>query len=439
MHLTITLIAIIFYFDALNCTPTSKKAPNGHLTSNREDPFKKKALLHGRYEATGEIIGSGGYGAVMKALDRWADPNSHREVAIKIMSSSKNYQMPETLYRYVEQRYHEQEQQQHVEPPEMMMAQPVFNQTTNQFFYMMHRMNKPAKKSHRQLVNEIGPTGVSPAQIQREVDNMQKAQICQQTLRLYETFTETNGTSIFMVMPLMQSSLSDLIHSQQISALSSSLRLKHIRTIARHIFEAAACLHANEIIHNDLKPQNILISSPPQQPFGKIQYDVKLTDFGLSIASPADRKQFSRVTEFYEAPEITLGLSPSAKSDVWSIGVTLAELVTGKLLFPATNADQEYRLYLMAKFWHFREEFPLDRNDFDILNHFQQNAMQYYAKEMHYQQNSPIPPTVDTFMFNVRYDRHWDNLKDLILRCLKLDPRYRISVDAALKHPFFAN
>ena len=411
------LILLLILLNVINANPNRRI---------KIDPFKAKTLLNERYESTGEIIGMGGYGSVLKAKDQWdRSEGGNREFAIKVMFSSNNFKMPETLHRIINKHHQEQGQQ---AMPGLVLAEPVFNQSTNQYFYLM----RPVIQTTAVNQQPVGPSGVSPRQIEREVRNMQKAQICPQTVRLYDTFKSADKSATFLVMPVMQTSLFDLIYSQQLFGMGSAIRLRHIRALARKIFEAAACLHENQIIHNDLKPQNILLSMPHgQNP--DIRYDLKLTDFGLSIASPADQKEFNRVTDFYEAPEITLGMPSSEKSDVWSIGVTLAELVTGRMLFPVTNVDQDFRLYLMAKFWLFRETFPNDTRH--IMQRIDTNPMEFYAREAHY--DLPSAATTETFMFNSRYNKHWDNLRDLVLRCLKLDPRYRISVDAALKHPFF--
>ncbi|ORZ06841.1 kinase-like domain-containing protein [Absidia repens] len=82
-------------------------------------------------------------------------------------------------------------------------------------------------------------------------------------------------------------------------------------------------LHSNEVVHCDLKAANILTTKTG---------DVKLTDFGVSLnlkIKPADAESVSG-TPNWMAPEVIELKGASTKSDIWSLGCTLIELVTGK-------------------------------------------------------------------------------------------------------------
>lgn len=91
-------------------------------------------------------------------------------------------------------------------------------------------------------------------------------------------------------------------------------------------------LHSAKIIHRDIKPSNALLNE---------NCDLKLCDFGLSrnlsLEVGEDLTEYV-VTRFYRAPEIMLSKNDySNKVDVWSIGCTFAEMLTGKVLFPGQN------------------------------------------------------------------------------------------------------
>ncbi|KAI8076910.1 kinase-like domain-containing protein [Halteromyces radiatus] len=82
-------------------------------------------------------------------------------------------------------------------------------------------------------------------------------------------------------------------------------------------------LHSNDVVHCDLKAANILTTKTG---------DVKLTDFGVSLnlkIKPADAESVSG-TPNWMAPEVIELKGASTKSDIWSLGCTLIELVTGK-------------------------------------------------------------------------------------------------------------
>ena len=94
-------------------------------------------------------------------------------------------------------------------------------------------------------------------------------------------------------------------------------------------------LRKHSIVHRDLKPHNFLLSDNSDTPI------IKIADFGF-----AKRKNESEQEELYEtlcgtpmymAPEIHNGMKYTEKADLWSIGVLLYEMVTGKPPFPGKN------------------------------------------------------------------------------------------------------
>lgn len=120
-------------------------------------------------------------------------------------------------------------------------------------------------------------------------------------------------------------------------------------------------LHANNIIHTDIKPENILLVNTDTtsimnsvsficmfpdkgHPFNtvilKLDATIQLIDFGSSIFANT-RHPSLITTRHYRAPEVLLGLSWSYPCDIWSIGCTLIELFTGNNLFPM-HEDTEH-------------------------------------------------------------------------------------------------
>ncbi|SIS62352.1 Stk1 family PASTA domain-containing Ser/Thr kinase [Salimicrobium salexigens] len=97
--------------------------------------------------------------------------------------------------------------------------------------------------------------------------------------------------------------------------------------IMRQITEAMDYAHANGLIHRDIKPQNILISP---------QGTVKVTDFGIAMAlSSTALTQTNSVlgSVHYLSPEQARGGTATRRSDIYSLGIVLFELLTGRLPF----------------------------------------------------------------------------------------------------------
>ena len=121
---------------------------------------------------------------------------------------------------------------------------------------------------------------------------------------------------------------------------AQGLPLSRIVGIARQVAEALAVAHAQQIVHRDIKPDNVMV-----RPDGY----VKLLDFGSRarnrIATGAERPAGTASTEAglilgtigYMAPEQARGETVTAEADVFSLGVLLCELVTGRHPFMAAS------------------------------------------------------------------------------------------------------
>ncbi len=118
---------------------------------------------------------------------------------------------------------------------------------------------------------------------------------------------------------------------RQILDSGSRLGMDHIIDIARQAAEGLAYAHEHDVVHRDIKPSNILISKSGQ---------VKIGDFGIArIPSSAVRTMTGMVmgSPQYMSPEQVTGKSVDHRTDIFSLGVVLYEMLTGSPPFNGEN------------------------------------------------------------------------------------------------------
>lgn len=94
--------------------------------------------------------------------------------------------------------------------------------------------------------------------------------------------------------------------------------------VARQACAGLAAAHAHGILHRDLKPANIMIDR---------RGDVRITDFGIAVAQGTDMERSLAGTPAYMAPEQLTGQPASPQTDLYSLGLVLYELLTGRAAF----------------------------------------------------------------------------------------------------------
>lgn len=146
---------------------------------------------------------------------------------------------------------------------------------------------------------------------------------------------EENGVN-FIVMELVEGiTLKAYINKK------GKLTVREATSIALQVAAGLEAAHNNGIIHRDVKPQNIIISMD-----GK----AKVADFGIARAASANTINSSVMgSVHYSAPEQTRGGYSDAKSDIYSMGITMYEMLTGRVPF---NGDSTVAVALK----HLQEE-----------------------------------------------------------------------------------
>jgi len=140
------------------------------------------------------------------------------------------------------------------------------------------------------------------------------------------------------------------------------LSFQQVLSLAKDLAATLHATHSHGIVHRDLKPANLVVDSEGR---------LKVLDFGLALFSPKSalpeheltRERFSdgfvAGTPAYMAPEVLRGAPGDEKSDVWSFGCTVAELVSGQRLAPGNTIPEIVGHILAGNLaWRWPQEVP---------------------------------------------------------------------------------
>lgn len=222
------------------------------------------------------------------------------------------------------------------------------------------------------------------------------------------------------------------------------INLKAIRAYAQQMFIALGHLKRCEILHADLKPDNILVNQERSK--------LKICDLGT--ASKAEDAEITPylVSRFYRAPEVILGMPFEYGIDMWSIGCTLFELYTGRILFAGGDNNQMLRVIQEC-----RGKFPkrVIKNSELAHKHFIGGDPEYVfvsqehdkitgnstMKQMNFAKTTPgrdlkTRLTANTKHMSPTEVKELHTFVDLLEKCLQLDPIKRINPHDAVRHPF---
>lgn len=190
----------------------------------------------------------------------------------------------------------------------------------------------------------------------------------------------------------------------------------NVRLFMFQLLRGLSYCHARQILHRDLKPQNLLISS---------KGELKLADFGLARAKSVPSSTYSHevVTLWYRPPDVLLGCNEYTTSlDIWGVGCIFIEMISGSPAFPGAKdvLDQLDKIWraLGTPTSKYFERIPKMSSNINV------NSFVVYPRRQLYESF----PNVKKIKFAL----------ELAESFLQLNPRDRITADDALHHQFFA-
>jgi len=225
------------------------------------------------------------------------------------------------------------------------------------------------------------------------------------------------------------------------------MSLQAVKAYTKQLLIALRHIHRSDIIHADIKPDNILISAGHNI--------VKICDLGSAMDLTEVEPTPYLVSRFYRAPELCLCKEYGPPIDVWALGCALFELFTGKILFQGKSNNDMIRLYMEVKgklphkmiksgsLWkqHFNEDLDFRFQDVDKVTRkkkirtitdwtkprkIEDMVMQRIGTE---KQKSSDPEDI----LYIKKAKQFADLMDKMTTC---DPEKRVSADEALSHPF---
>ncbi|XP_051885641.1 serine/threonine-protein kinase 33 [Pristis pectinata] len=246
--------------------------------------------------------------------------------------------------------------------------------------------NRSGKKWAIKKVNREKAGSSAVKLLEREVSILKQVDH-EHIIHLEEVF-ETPKRMYLVTEVCEGGELSAILHRKK------RLNENETRHVIRSLASAIAYLHKNDIVHRDLKLENILVKNIENSSELDMKLNIKVTDFGLSVQKGgvgSDKMlQATCGTPMYMAPEVLSAHQYTQQCDTWSIGVIMYTLLSG---FPPFVASSEEKLAELIN----RGELRLDSSVLQEIS---------------------------------------DGAKDVLSRLLKVDPAHRITANELLDNPW---
>ncbi|CAG8507625.1 9467_t:CDS:10, partial [Acaulospora morrowiae] len=231
-------------------------------------------------------------------------------------------------------------------------------------------------------------------------------------IRMEDHFYFRNHLCI--VFELLSMNLYEFIKSNGFQGFSLGL----IKRFCVQLLNSLSMLQRHNIVHCDLKPENVLLKHPTKS-------SIKVIDFGSSCFE--NEKVYTYIqSRFYRSPEVILGMTYNMAIDMWSLGCILAELYTGYPLFPGEGEQEQ--LACIMEVQGVPERYLIEKSTRKKL-FFEPNGNPRIVTNSKDKRRRPASKTLASVL------KCQDEVfLDFISRCLHWDPEKRMKPDEGLMH-----
>ena len=235
------------------------------------------------------------------------------------------------------------------------------------------------------------------------------------------------------------------LHDYRVRRRNQNLSMRELRPVIHQLATALSHLSSKQIVHADLKPENVMVVDSRQHPIR-----VKLIDFGLAHPRFGIDPGACVQTTWYRAPEVILQLPFDEAIDMWSLGLTIIEMATGCPMYPGDTEYDVLRYIVETQGQppdHMLDSGMATKYYFATQNNGERRWRLKTPWEIRAETGMPsmdgrycVLKCLDDLEQQIVSDTEDPSEKrlllDLIKRMLELDPVQRIKPLEVLQHPF---
>jgi serine/threonine protein kinase len=308
-------------------------------------------------------------------------------------------------------------------------------------------------------IKEFGQFEGSKIQCEREVSTLKLLNACdtqgENMVRMLDTFVhDINGKSCIVMEYLPGKTLRQIIRDSKgvqetnEAQNSTGVCIAVIRKIALDLMKSLRFLSTNEVLHGDIKPENIIIEFDAN---GKVS-QTRVIDFGLAFKTrTAPKRNLYIQSRWYRSPEVLLGIPATPQIDMWSVGCVLIEMFCGICPFCGTDSYDQMLLIMDAvglpseRLRKSCEEVTLETVDeiSKIVTRRWQKLLSYAVGQTRSAQETEkrlreklLQRRRAHYKVSNESDAELEAFVDLVAKLLRLDPYERFSPNECLHHPF---